>query len=773
MYLKYAKDHGKTALCTGSRHIRDTGKNFLRPINSPLAKPLSPPQPFGEPVVRMTVDGDLADEPSSPTGNITQEVAMVSRIILSLLAFPSLSYAQSLTITVNPNAVERVIPAHFHGVNLMGTALDMYAVSDDTRTALQNAGFAGFRFPGGIPTDTYYWDCPYYIMDSAYLASGQDPCPSQVTDVIDGVPRSHWSHYNAGPQHYSSRLLLGPSYANEPYIYLIKNWADGNPFWYYSMGRLSPQEADTFAQQVNPYGYRMLYQTNVFGTLDTQANISYPPGRSPTPAYAYHWMSDVGNRGIEADFEVGNEPEHFVIENDGDWNWAQDYFDAFASHALMVRWSNTSEGRSARVFGPATNIGSSSYYTSPQSQCSTGQEAGCSNMRDTSILGQDNLPLGYRGNSEDTIGWRVLDNFLRQMSGKPFNQQPDGISIHYYPGNQTSLNGIYPPGSSPTPDSWAHQRSAAQAFTYAYDRVQALMQHWLGVSLPVMVSEWHSGLPNSNRDGTGQNHSVASALQQLDTVATFAQVGVEAHHFFSVHNVGPSLPFWKDTDCCTEGLTYQEVEDGVCVDISRGQVCTDHRFKNENPHSFGMLTGFTDQHGTLNGGDDIHDQAGRYPDEPSPTYYAMAMWGAHMGNRMLAPPSRSGPYNDGEISTYATKTSDGNIQVLAINKTDESVNLRVNFSDSAYKVYSQGSWTRISAPSGNNDYTIITEDELQIMGHTPPVTQLYLPPLVQTLGDGYGINRQLPPYSATIIEMDPTQRPSNTGGGGRGGRGTR
>jgi MYXO-CTERM domain-containing protein len=134
-------------------------------------------------------------------------------------------------------------------------------------------------------------------------------------------------------------------------------------------------------------------------------------------------------------------------------------------------------------------------------------------------------------------------------------------------------------------------------------------------ALPVFISEWHAGPATTAFSG-----AMANALVTADLVGAFAKSGVAGHQFFTTHGV------------------------------------------EQDPNSWGLLYGANESRGT---------------DFPTPTYYAMALWG-RMGDRVLAATDSDDPGH--AVSSYATSKADGSVQVLAINKSTADQTVNVAFS---------------------------------------------------------------------------------------------
>jgi hypothetical protein len=132
-------------------------------------------------------------------------------------------------------------------------------------------------------------------------------------------------------------------------------------------------------------------------------------------------------------------------------------------------------------------------------------------------------------------------------------------------------------------------------------------------ALPVYVSEWHVG-PST----TDFNASMQNALLTADLIGAFAQSGVAGHQYFTTHGV------------------------------------------DSNP-SYGALYGAGESRPT---------------DSPTPTYYALVLWGL-MGDQVLGLTQSADPSQT--VSTYATSRADGSLQVMAINKSTSATTVAISF----------------------------------------------------------------------------------------------
>lgn len=130
--------------------------------------------------------------------------------------------------------------------------------------------------------------------------------------------------------------------------------------------------------------------------------------------------------------------------------------------------------------------------------------------------------------------------------------------------------------------------------------------------LPVYISEWNMGGANAN---SAFNFTLGHALVTADMIGAFARSGVAGEQYFDMHGAS----------------------------------------------GWGLLYG---------------DGESRPLDSPTPTYYAMALWGA-MGRTVLPLDADDNPATT--VSLYAARGRDGSVQALAINKAGQPRALRIAY----------------------------------------------------------------------------------------------
>lgn len=667
--------------------------------------------------------------------------------IVSLL--PRDATAQDLTITVNPNHVTYVQPPHFHGINLDVGVGDKLATSPVVPDALSGARMHNIRFPGGITTDYYYWDCGYFNPDR----TGSERCNDQPLDVFFGSPVDLYGDFYATVSHQDYSSLPNPYGHLDPMHTALKMYANWANSWNttHSRTRMSWQEVQDLSwESAGPNAY-MLLQTNVFGTANPNVQPQLAGGVTHVgglPAYAGQFAHAARN--LNVDFEIGNEPDLFVGLNNhyysgwDDWWWMFEYIERFQEQKAAIRAATPRGSTPPRVFGPVVNaahMNESAAYAAdicvPWRYLSTcfvdnawglGVPSAYMQIIDTPNTGPDGRMMGYRGNG-DLHGWRILDNFLRLTAQ---GERADGISIHLYPGNV---------------------KFGATDPAAAIARVRALVRHHYGafVDLPIVVSEWHNGRVTSTCDTVNgrstivpsHNASVGSALGQLQYLGMLAEAGVESHNFHSLHDTGPMKPVvFGDSNGPMD----------ACRQPTTGFVMTDIGAR------MGMLTGFSDQMATLT------MDAPRPADEASPTYYAMALWGQHMGDRVLSAPLRHGWPTEQQVQAFATKKADGTVQVLALNLTGGPRTMCINFSNAGSNDYSSATYIRLEAPAGTDHNSVWTRTGVRVNGQNWGPNQMDLPSSRRAISDGAGMYAHLAPYSATVYEFSPREL-LPTGGG--------
>jgi hypothetical protein len=203
-------------------------------------------------------------------------------------------------------------------------------------------------------------------------------------------------------------------------------------------------------------------------------------------------------------------------------------------------------------------------------------------------------------------------------------------------------------------------------------------------NLPVYLTEWNLGASDSNNRFTP---TLGHALATADMLGALALSGVAGEDYFATHGA----------------------------------------------KGWGLLYGTGES---------------RPVDSPTPTYYAMVLWG-HMANRLLRLTQTSDAAS--VISTYATRRDDGSIQLLAINKqpTPQGVVLTLNGASPAgrhLRVYS------LRGVAGSVDDTDVSYN-----GDRMPSPQQRLPgPLDGGVVHGNSVTYTVPAYSAVILDLDGT-----------------
>lgn len=202
--------------------------------------------------------------------------------------------------------------------------------------------------------------------------------------------------------------------------------------------------------------------------------------------------------------------------------------------------------------------------------------------------------------------------------------------------------------------------------------------------LPVYITEWNLGASNSNN---AFNPTVGHALAIADMLGAFAQSGVAGEDYFVIH----SATGW--------GLLYGVGEP-------------------------------------------------RAVDSPTPTYYAMALWG-HMGNRVLALQQSDDP--GAVMSTYAASRADGSVQVLAINKQAAPHQLHVILNGASAAGHRLHIYTLAPAAGSVVDLDAIYD------GVKMPSPQQPLPgPKDGGIVRGSSITYTVPAYGAVVLDLDGT-----------------
>jgi hypothetical protein len=135
-------------------------------------------------------------------------------------------------------------------------------------------------------------------------------------------------------------------------------------------------------------------------------------------------------------------------------------------------------------------------------------------------------------------------------------------------------------------------------------------------------------------------------------------------------------------------------------------------------------------------------------DSPTPTYYAMALWG-HMGDRVL-PIQQSDDPGD-VMSTYATSRSDGSVQILAINKQSVSHQIHIILNGASAAGHHLHIYSLVPAAGSVLDLDALYN------GVEMPSPQQSLPgPQDGGIVSGSSITYTVPAYAAVILDLDGT-----------------
>ena len=272
-------------------------------------------------------------------------------------------------------------------------------------------------------------------------------------------------------------------------------------------------------------------------------------------AHAAALAADASAHGVNAVFEIGNEPDlgnSFFGKNGGQ----AAYFAKFIEQASAIHGANPK----AEVYGPVV--------------------------------------CGLGGNCSFPVTWdsKWIDAFLAQtgdLASGAGKGSADGVSFHVY---------LHP--------EWAYSdltEAKIDKYGFALYWSQTVMPYLRTViakhdtrNLPIAVSEISlgNGIPND----PAQTQNMFTVLESVDVFASFASSGLRSFQWFDANAAGPS-DYW-------------------------------------------MIT----------------------PSKTRPMFYAFLAW-AKMGNRVIGTSSDVSPH---DVAAYATRKSDGSVQVLLINKTNSS-----------------------------------------------------------------------------------------------------
>jgi len=238
--------------------------------------------------------------------------------------------------------------------------------------------------------------------------------------------------------------------------------------------------------------------------------------------------------------------------------------------------------------------------------------------------------------------------------------------------------------------SWFNSRAVPQHWTgRIWPAIQKMIKANDTRNLPVYITEWNIGKSDVHNQFTP---TLGHALLTADMVGAFARSGVAGQYYWTIHYA----------------------------------------------YGWGFLYGEKDK---------------RPVDSPTPTYYALALWG-HMGDQVVS--SQQTDDATSALSTYVTTRKDGAMQVMAINKlnTPRKVNVEIQgATPNGHKltVYSlTGTTNSVDALDASYD------------GKTMPSPQQPLPG-GQDGGVVHGktLTYTVPAYSAVVLDLNGTTRDSS------------
>lgn len=235
-------------------------------------------------------------------------------------------------------------------------------------------------------------------------------------------------------------------------------------------------------------------------------------------------------------------------------------------------------------------------------------------------------------------------------------------------------------------NSWYDSRGVAQYWlspSGPWAAIQRMIRDHDTRNLPVYLTEWNLGSSDSNNAFTP---TLGHALAVADVLGAFAQSGVAGEDYFDIHYANG----W--------GLLYGSGEN-------------------------------------------------RPADSPTPTYYAMALWG-HMGTRLVALSQRDDPSS--VLSAYAT-TRGRSVQTLVINKQHVPRTVRLSLDGATPNGHRLRVYTLQGAAGGITDLDAIYD------GVRMPSPQRPLPgPTDAGIVHGDTIVYRIPAYSAVVLDLDGT-----------------
>lgn len=236
-----------------------------------------------------------------------------------------------------------------------------------------------------------------------------------------------------------------------------------------------------------------------------------------------------------------------------------------------------------------------------------------------------------------------------------------------------------------TGHDWNDSLGAAQAWlgpNGLYAHIQQTIGFYDTRALPVDMSEWNLGASDFHNAFTP---TLGHALLTADMVGAFAQSGVASEQYFDIHSA----------------------------------------------MGWGLLYG---------------DNEPRPLDSPTPTYFAMALWG-HMGRQMLNLSATDAPAS--VTSVYASRYLDGRVTLLAINKLKTPRTIQVKFKD----YNPRGKIVRVYDLRPSTGKGVTGLDALYDGVKTPNPTRLLPGPRIIGRVTEAVFSYTLPAYSASVIEL--------------------
>lgn len=248
----------------------------------------------------------------------------------------------------------------------------------------------------------------------------------------------------------------------------------------------------------------------------------------------------------------------------------------------------------------------------------------------------------------------------------------------------------------PSCDSWDSCKGSAQYWLQSggpWEFIKSTIGAHDTRALPVFISEWHVG-PATN----GFNPTVSNGLLVADMIGAFALGGVSGHQYFELHRASSS----------------------------------------EN--AYGML---------------FSDGESRPANSPTPSYYALALWGL-MGQKILNASQTANAST--EVASYSSLHSDGSVRVLLINKTAQSKTIAI--ATTGYQLQGGTATIHSVAPVGSN-----TSWDIKYNGATnPDLTTTSPAPQIKTITQANYAHTLAAYEMAVVILSDGTVTPPTDGG---------